>query len=587
MSFGWSVSDIALLVRLAYKTTQGARAACGEYDELTRETYGLHAILQRLRDEADKPHSFINRPGETYKQELESISSGCQHVLTQLDKILDKYNELSDQEKSVRKLWKQVRFGSGVVADVADLRSKITSYTASLSLFINLVSMNTVGEVEKQMNRAGGDLREIKIAVNGITARLSPSAGRGGSVFTSYTNDDKDAWRELRRGLVRQGFRDGLVRRHMRTIMAYVKELGSRGVLDGVEAVASMESSSIRDKTVSGRQPTTEFSGPITVQETRHISSHSDRTESVVYTNDPPQGEERVCSHAHSIHADEAEGPRNLHRQPCVESDTEDEVIFHSPLETPPINLPYPEPGYEIQGAAGPESDARPEIFIDRYKSDDEDEMPILDFFRLRQDIIQNGSKSVQGNTNHQSRNNLPSNTAIGSRTKGYFIVTIEDNATPEFRKLAGPLTILVKCVACLSKVPLDRCAYLACQHHMCPSCLRRIFTLSITFPQLMPPKCCTADHIPLRHVDRLFDLKFKKTWNSKYREYTTKPEDLILCPARGCDAWIIHRPQDQSLHGKQMSVVCKACKTKVCCHCKGPWHAPGEGGCKPVTPAE
>lgn len=243
MSFGWSVSDIALLVRLAYKTTQGARAACGEYDELTRETYGLHAILQRLRNEADKPHSFINRPGETYKQELESISSGCQHVLTQLNKILDKYNELSDQERSVRKLWKQVRFGSGVVADVADLRSKITSYTASLSLFINLVSMNTVGEVEKQMNRAGGDLRDIKIAVNSITARLSASAKQEGSVFTAYTNDDKDAWRELRRGLVRQGFRDGLVRRHMKTIMAYVKELGTRGILDDVNDHESGEGS--------------------------------------------------------------------------------------------------------------------------------------------------------------------------------------------------------------------------------------------------------------------------------------------------------------------------------------------------------
>lgn len=243
MAFGWSVSDIALLVRLAYKTTQGARAACGEYDELTRETYALHVILQRLRDEADKPRSFINRPGETYKQELESISSGCQHVLTQLDKILEKYNALSDQEKSFHKLWKQVRFGSGAVADVADLRSKITSYTATLSVFINLVSMKTVGEVERQMNRAGGDLRDIKIAVNGITASLSASAAREGSVFTAYTNDDKDAWRELRRGLMRQGFRDELIRRHMKTIMAYVKELGTRGILDDINDHESREAS--------------------------------------------------------------------------------------------------------------------------------------------------------------------------------------------------------------------------------------------------------------------------------------------------------------------------------------------------------
>ncbi|KAL8784313.1 MAG: hypothetical protein Q9195_009092 [Heterodermia aff. obscurata] len=232
MSFGWSVSDIALLVRLAYRTVEGARAACGEYDELTREVTGLHNVLNRLQKEARKPSSFLNRPGETYRQELEPLSSCCKHILTQLDTILVKYNALSERERSARKLWKQVRFGSGAVADVADLRSKIASCNASLSLFLNLVSLGTVGEVERKMNQAGGDLTNIKIAVNGIVARLSATAGREESVLTAYTNDDKDAWRELRRGLVKDGFRGSVVRKHMTTIMDYVKELGDRRVLD-------------------------------------------------------------------------------------------------------------------------------------------------------------------------------------------------------------------------------------------------------------------------------------------------------------------------------------------------------------------
>ena len=237
------MSDIALLVRLAYKTAEGARTACGEYDELTREVTGLHNVLNRLDREARKPSSFLNRPGEAYKQELEPLSSRCKHVLTQLDTILVKYNALSEQERSVRKLWKQVRFGTGAVADLADLRSKIASCTDSLSLFINLVSLGTIGEVERKMNQAGGDLTDIKIAVNGITARLSATAGREGSVLTAYTNDDKDAWRELRRGLVKDGFRGSLVRKHMKTIMAYVKELGSRGALDGFDDLGCEEGS--------------------------------------------------------------------------------------------------------------------------------------------------------------------------------------------------------------------------------------------------------------------------------------------------------------------------------------------------------
>ncbi|KAL8904324.1 MAG: hypothetical protein Q9171_007087 [Xanthocarpia ochracea] len=233
MSFGWSVSDIALLVRLAYKTTQGARAACGQYDELTRETSSLHIVLNRLQTEIAKPESSINRQ-PSYGRELLSISTGCEEVLTQLDKVLVKYNALSEQERSIHRLWKKIRFGNGAIVDVADLRSRITSYTSTLSFFLNLVSAGAVGDVEKKMNQAGGDLQDIKAAVNNITAHLLSKEGQEGSVLTAYTNDDRGAWRELRRGLVKAGFRGSLVRKHMDTIMAYMKELGDRGVLDDI-----------------------------------------------------------------------------------------------------------------------------------------------------------------------------------------------------------------------------------------------------------------------------------------------------------------------------------------------------------------
>ncbi len=163
------MSDVALLVRLAYKTTQGARAACGQYDELTRETSSLHIVLNRLQTEVAKPESSINRQ-PSYRRELLSISTGCEEVLTQLDKVLVKYNALSEQERSIHRLWKKIRFGNGAIVDVADLRSQITSYTSTLSFFLNLVSAGAVGDVEKKMDQAGGDLQDIKAAVNNITA---------------------------------------------------------------------------------------------------------------------------------------------------------------------------------------------------------------------------------------------------------------------------------------------------------------------------------------------------------------------------------------------------------------------------------
>ena len=103
----------------------------------------------------------------------------------------------------------------------------------------------------------------------------------------------------------------------------------------------------------------------------------------------------------------------------------------------------------------------------------------------------------------------------------------------------------------------------------MCHDCLKRIFTLSVNDPQHMPPKCCTADHIPLKHVDRLFSDKFKMTWNRKYQEYTTK--NRIYCPARGCGEWI--KPGNIYTEGGRKCGKCQRCRTKVCCVCNGKWH--------------
>ena len=133
-----------------------------------------------------------------------------------------------------------------------------------------------------------------------------------------------------------------------------------------------------------------------------------------------------------------------------------------------------------------------------------------------------------------------------------------------------------VECLTCMSSYPASRTARLACNHRMCHSCLRRIFTLSITDPQHMPPKCCTTEHIPLKHVDKLFDLKFKMKWNQKYQEYTTK--NRLYCPARGCGEWIkpasIHIDTTGGANTGRKYGKCGRCKTKVCTACNGRWHA-------------
>ena len=235
MSFGYSIGDAVLLTQLAWKTVQNARKACGEHNELTQEVLSLHVVLRRLEHEIEKPETALNgvRSGGSDKEELQVIVNGCQKVLNILDQVLTKYNALGEQERSGKRLWQKITFGNGKMADMAEMRAKLTYYTSAMSLFLNMVSMGTMGRVEQQMNDTGGDLKEIKAAVNGITAHLMSSSIRHeGSVLTAYADDDRAVWKEFRRELLGDGFSSSVIRKHKRLIKAYIEELGSRGLFD-------------------------------------------------------------------------------------------------------------------------------------------------------------------------------------------------------------------------------------------------------------------------------------------------------------------------------------------------------------------
>jgi hypothetical protein len=73
--------------------------------------------------------------------------------------------------------------------------------------------------------------------------------------------------------------------------------------------------------------------------------------------------------------------------------------------------------------------------------------------------------------------------------------------------------------------LPVRKMTKLACGHHMCDSCLKLHFTLSVQDPAHMPPRCCTSKAIPFERADRLFDDKFKTLYAKKFQECLTSPE--------------------------------------------------------------
>jgi hypothetical protein len=148
-----------------------------------------------------------------------------------MNAILTKYNGLSDEERGCGSFWQKVRFGNGSVKDIAQIRLKIATYTNAITLSLTLLSLGARGDVERQLSRQRGELRGITESVNMVVAKLNATSCEC-SIYTKYTDDDVGFWRDLRRQLVKKGYRSRVLRSSESLILAYVKELDSRGVFN-------------------------------------------------------------------------------------------------------------------------------------------------------------------------------------------------------------------------------------------------------------------------------------------------------------------------------------------------------------------
>jgi hypothetical protein len=232
MSFGYSVGDFLLLTQLAYRTVQNARKACGAHDDLAREVSSLHIVLQRVEVEVSKPESILNKTEDNRRRELARLARHCERVLKVLEQILDKYNALPDEKRSVTKLFQKVKFGNGEMLDLGNIRSELATHTQALNMFFNLLSIGSQGTVEKYMDSHGEELREIKHSLHWVTASMQARSHEEMSVLTTYGEDDKAIWKAFRRELLEEGFSSQVLDKHRRTIKKYVMELGERGALD-------------------------------------------------------------------------------------------------------------------------------------------------------------------------------------------------------------------------------------------------------------------------------------------------------------------------------------------------------------------
>ena len=117
--------------------------------------------------------------------------------------------------------------------------------------YLNLISMSTVGKIERRMDRDGGVLRDIKIAVEKKTAHTAFNGDLEGSTFTAYPDDDTGFWRSLRRDLIKEGLPSAAIHKNKHLIKKYIKELGARGILDDDSLKQDDEPEDVQDSSTS------------------------------------------------------------------------------------------------------------------------------------------------------------------------------------------------------------------------------------------------------------------------------------------------------------------------------------------------
>ena len=252
MSFGFSISDIVLAIQLAVKVIDNSRRAIGEQHEFVREMSSLHIALQRLKHEKSKPGSLLNRDNDDRIVELDTIIKDCRGLLKPVKKQLEKYNGLADEKKrGFFRAWQSFRFGNLEMRKLIDVARRISQYKDSISLYLNIICVGSQGRVERWMYELGGEVREMRLEINRIAVFMQ-AGGIEGSILTSYAEDDKAAWRDLRRSLSMAGFQTSTLDRYRDDIKDYLMELGERGALDDVPETEYLAAPTKNDPDIAG-----------------------------------------------------------------------------------------------------------------------------------------------------------------------------------------------------------------------------------------------------------------------------------------------------------------------------------------------
>lgn len=135
MAFNYGASDIVALFTLVVKLYNDvyvpAREAPKTRRELIKELEALKDVLSTLADDT-KSKTFQQRLGESRTRTLNRCLLNCEETLGKLGKLVEKHRNPSGS------IWGGIKW-VGIRGEVAELKSKISVYSANLSLCLSSI----------------------------------------------------------------------------------------------------------------------------------------------------------------------------------------------------------------------------------------------------------------------------------------------------------------------------------------------------------------------------------------------------------------------------------------------------------------
>jgi hypothetical protein len=234
MSFEVTAKDLFDLFQLGWKVVNSCRQVCGEQEPLTREVASLYVVVSQLQQEAEKPNSSLHWQDDVSRDELESTIYGCRKLLKVLERVLEKY-AFSRRKGSARKgLFKKIQFGNGEMLSMSEVLEELSVHKAALSLNLRLLTPSSRGSVEWPLGKKFPGMQQ---SLHWYMAKIG-SSHDGSSLSSSYSDDERTVWKEIRKGLVRDGWSRHVVKKHRKAIKQYVKNLGWSDSFDEIPSPA-------------------------------------------------------------------------------------------------------------------------------------------------------------------------------------------------------------------------------------------------------------------------------------------------------------------------------------------------------------